>query len=253
MRLGDRLATDGGFLFRWRSFLPLMLIPLFLIAMRESSVIVERIGDEGEHILYGIGLSISLLGLAIRWFTVGFVPARTSGRNTREQRADQLNTTGVYSLVRNPLYLGNYFALIGLAVVTGVWWLVLAVSLIYWLYIERVIAAEESYLSEKFGGRYEAWCATTPAFMPSFRHWERSHEAFSVRTVLKREYNGVLAVLTALLAYDALVDLVVRRETLSQWLAEDWFWLLLFAAGACLFIVLWTLKKTTRVLHVKGR
>ena len=35
------------------------------------------------------------------------MPAGTSGRNTAKQVADTLNTTGLYSLTRNPLYLGN--------------------------------------------------------------------------------------------------------------------------------------------------
>jgi len=44
-------------------------------------------------------LAISLLGLGVRIVTVGYVPKGTSGRNTRGQKANVLNTTGMYSLV----------------------------------------------------------------------------------------------------------------------------------------------------------
>ena len=55
------------------------------------------------------GIIISFLGEAIRIFTVAYTPAGTSGRNTKQQLADTLNTTGIYSLLRHPLYLGNFF------------------------------------------------------------------------------------------------------------------------------------------------
>ena len=32
----------------------------------------------------------------------------TSGRNTHDQVADSLNTSGIYSIVRHPLYVGNF-------------------------------------------------------------------------------------------------------------------------------------------------
>ncbi|MGC9453013.1 MAG: methyltransferase family protein, partial [Oceanipulchritudo sp.] len=49
----------------------------------------------------------------------------TSGRNTKQQVAYSLNTTGFYSVVRNPLYLGNFFMYLGIALFTHHWWLVL--------------------------------------------------------------------------------------------------------------------------------
>ncbi len=56
---------------------------------------------------------ISFFGLALRVIVVGHAPYGTSGRNTREQVADTLNTTGMYSIVRHPLYLANYLIILG--------------------------------------------------------------------------------------------------------------------------------------------
>ena len=56
-----------------------------------------------------IFLAVSLLGEAIRIITVGHAPRNTSGRNTTEgQVADVINTSGIYSIIRHPLYVGNF-------------------------------------------------------------------------------------------------------------------------------------------------
>ena len=61
---------------------------------------------------------MSFFGLGIRVFTVGFTPKNTSGRNTAEQIADVLNTSGIYSMVRHPLYVGNFFMWLGIGLLT---------------------------------------------------------------------------------------------------------------------------------------
>lgn len=50
----------------------------------------------------------------------------------------------MYSIVRNPLYFGNLLIAIGLALLPGVWWLLLIVGLAFFIYYERIIAAEEA-------------------------------------------------------------------------------------------------------------
>ena len=100
--------------------------------------------------------------LAIRAYTIGHTPKGTSGRNTKKQVANALNTTGAYSLVRNPLYLGIFFMGLGVALFAHLWWLTLIYVLAFWLYYERVIFAEEAYLRDKFGAEYLSWADRTP-------------------------------------------------------------------------------------------
>lgn len=253
MRLTEHLEREGDFLFRWRSFLPLALVPAALPALYADVGFDLLWGPTSDHAWVYLCMMFSLSGLVIRWVTVGFVPAGTSGRNTRAQRADALNTTGMYAVVRNPLYLGNFIAILGLALSTRAWWFVLLVALAYWLYIERIIAAEERFLAEKFGAAYDAWASNTPLFMPNFNRWRRPSETFSLRTVMRREYNGVLHVAASYFAIEVIVDLLMEGEIPSYWLHEDHVWIWFFVTSSVVFLTLRTLKKHTRLLRVPGR
>jgi protein-S-isoprenylcysteine O-methyltransferase Ste14 len=253
LRLLDRIEADGRWLFRWRSYVPLVLAPVALVALAEAARLEGRLPPWFDEVWFLGCVALALLGLGVRWLAVGYAPAGTSGRNTQAQRAAVLNTTGMYSLVRNPLYLGNCIAILAVASAPAVWWFVALVGLAYWLYIERVIAAEEAFLAQRFGAAYAPWVARTPLFLPRLLGWRRPAERFCVRTVLRREYNGVMAVGTAFLVQELVLDLWFENESLSQWLVEDRLWVMVFATGTLAFVVLRTLKKHTRLLHVPGR
>ena len=71
--------------------------------------------------------------------------------------------------------------------------LFLVVSLVFWLYYERIMFAEERYLERQFGEEYLDWSQRVPAFIPRFRQFQKSTIPFSLKTVLRREYSGVFA------------------------------------------------------------
>ena len=253
MRLIRKLETDGESLFRGRSYLPLVILPFAVLAVFEAAPVDALLGDGAEQLWLYLCLFISATGIAIRAFTVGFVPSGTSGRTTSAPRADSLNTTGMYSIVRNPLYLGNFIVYLGIALATKSWWFVLLVSLVYWLYIERIIAAEEAYLAAKFGEVFERWTAGTPIFVPRPAAWQKTDARFSLRTVFRREYPGVMASAAGFLALRAIEELIVEGVSVRDWLAKDCVVIAVFAAAVIVFLVLRTLKKRTRFLHVPGR
>ena len=152
MPLQEEFESLGNRFFRWRSYLPLFLGVLFIAALL-SYRHPEAAPHPGRAWQMGC-LLLSGLGLTLRCYTVGFAPRGTSGRNTRGQVAEVLNTSGMYSLVRNPLYLGNFLMWLGLALFIQVWWCTLIVVLCFTLFYERIIFAEEKYLREKFGAAF---------------------------------------------------------------------------------------------------
>jgi hypothetical protein len=189
----------------------------------------------------------------LRAATVGFVPGGTSGRNTREQRAFELNTSGAYSIVRHPLYVANFLIVLGLVAATFTPWLIGTFVLAYALCIERIVAAEEHFLAQTYGAEYLDWTARTPAFVPDRRLWHAPALEFSLRTVLRREYNGVLGTAFAFVTLDGVRDIAVAHESFNLWLHEDWFLVAILGAATLVFLLLRTVKRHTRWLHVGGR
>ena len=144
------------------------------------------------------------------------MPKDTSQRNTGRPQAEALNTTGLYSLVRHPLYVGNYLMWLGVALFTGAWWAPVIVSLVFWLYYERIMFAEEEFLRRRFGGDYTAWASTVPAFLPRLRGWRSPLTRFSLLTVLRREHSSLLALVASLTALKVVSDhAVTGRLTLD--------------------------------------
>lgn len=246
MALTDEFKKQGEWLFRWRSFLPLILVPLIGVAM--TQIDVREIDTWGDTAWDYFCLGISFLGLFVRVITVAYVPQRTSGRNTKRQIADTLNTSGIYSAVRHPLYLGNFLIGIGISLVQGVWWLPVIYSLAYWLYYERIMFAEESFLQQKFGEEYRRWSAATPAFWPRFKQWRKAELPFSWVNVLRREYSGLMLIILC----------HAGQEFFEQWFKEhrvvwELFWASLLLGGLAIYFVLRWLNRNTQLLRVSGR
>ncbi|MGA2193536.1 MAG: isoprenylcysteine carboxylmethyltransferase family protein [Nitrospirota bacterium] len=233
MDLKEHFEGSGNWLFRRRSYLPLVMVGLFA-----GMLFFYKAPPDETEIWDIVCLLISFAGLALRAYTVGFASWGTSGRNTQQQSADSLNTTGMYSVVRHPLYLGNFIIWFGLSLFFRQWWFSLIVSLSFWLYYERIMFAEEAYLKEKFGDRFSEWARRTPAFLPAFRLWERPVSPFSLRTILKREQSGFLAI-TASFTFlevvgDCLTDGKFQVETV---------WIVFFFLSLLIFLSLTGLKK----------
>lgn len=246
MALQEEFEQSGAYLFAWRSYWPLVLAVLLVAGMRSFEYPGHNHAlDQWWEMLC---LAIAFFGLGIRAYVVGHTPKGTSGRNTDKQVAAVLNTTGLYSVVRHPLYLGNFFCWFGVSLFERVWWVSVIFALVFWLYYERIMFAEEAFLRRKFGVAYETWANRTPAFIPRWSSWRSPSLPFSLKTVLKREYSGFFAIIATFTALEVLGD----RMVAGQW-QMDRMWLFLFFGGALLYLTLRTLKKRSTILQVPGR
>ncbi len=246
MSLSDEFEKQGEWLFRWRSYLPLLFVALLPIAFY---------GYEwpfNSYLHYSawakLCFGISLAGLLIRCITIGYTPARTSGRNTSRQIAEQLNTTGMYSLVRHPLYLGNFLIGLGPCCAPFVWWLPLIYCLFFCAYYERIMFAEEAFLRRSFGKQFADWAAATPAFFPKNLQWRQPSLPYSFRNVLRREYTGLMVVILLNAAVQFTEHMIIDRR-----IVYETFWVTLLLGGSTTYFALKSLKAHTTLLNVDGR
>lgn len=251
MQLKDTLEAQGERLFRLRSFLPLLFLIPLSIALVQAQWLESRYGDLVDDLFdYGC-LALSSLGAGIRIFVAGTVPRRTSGRNTgKGQVADELNSSGAYSVVRHPLYLANFLVFLGIVSSPGVWWLPLVGTLAYSLYYERIILAEESFLRERFGSRFLEWAQRTPAVVPSIANWRRPDLPFCLRTAVKREYQSILSALACFAVLDYLEDFVAGGRHAVEWEPDT---TIPFVSAFLACLVIRFVRKRTDMLSVPGR
>ncbi|MCK5066441.1 MAG: DUF1295 domain-containing protein [Bacteroidales bacterium] len=250
MALQESFEKQGIWLFRYRGVIPIIILIIGAALYTRMKLVpgdslIEQQPYEFYYELFC--LLIGLIGLVIRAYTVGHTPRNTSGRNVERQVAETLNTTGIYSVVRHPLYLGNFFMWLGPAMLTGHLWFILVFCLFYWIYYERIMYAEEQFLRGKFGPSYLEWSETVPTFIPRFRGFVKSDLSFSWKKILKKEKNGFAALFLIFCAFNVSGEIIQNQSDNN----------LVFLAGCAIsvlaYLILKLLKTRTGVLNETGR
>ena len=248
MKLSEHMSRSGVGLFRWRSYLPLVFVPFLLYAAFRGEQVEAVMGDTFGDAYEIACIGLVILGQGLRIWTVGHVPRGTSGRNVQGQLAETLNTTGIYSVVRNPLYLANCLMYLGVALFSQNLFVALVVVLVLVPYYERIISAEEVFLSEKFGATYGDWSERTPAILPKLSGWVPSALTFCWRTVIRREQSSIYGAVVVLY----LMELGLHHlGTWSEPMNPIWHWTL--GLATVLEIAAFLIKTRTRLLSVPER
>ena len=245
MSLVNEFERSGNWLFRHRGWLPVFLIlaGIVVLYLTNRQAILFNMTDEL------IFLGISIAGEAVRVFTTAYAPRNTSGRNTLAgQIADELNTKGIYSLVRHPLYIGNFLMWLGPVLFVRSFLFLVIFILVYWLYYERIMFAEEQFLGRKFGKAFDDWSEKVKAVIPRFRGYEKPSLAFSVRSVLKREHNSFINIFVIFLLLD-----VFRNYFLSERIYITKMWIYIGISAGVLWLLITIIHKTTGWLDEEDR
>jgi len=221
---------------------------MLFFALRQPKAFGQIYGETFSAFWAVFSIAISFLGFLLRCATVGYVPRGTSGRNTKWQVAEALNTTGMYSVVRNPLYLSNFIIIFGITLFIQSLWFALSTCVIFWLYYERIMFTEEEFLRKKFGEEYLRWAEKTPLVIPRFSNWKKPALPFSFKTVLRREFSTFFSIVASYFFLELAGNVLTGKKPLIHAA-----WVIFFLSG---FVIYWTfyiLKKKTKVLNVSGR
>lgn len=142
----------------------------------------------------------------------------------------------------------QYIVCLGILMFTQAPWLMLAATLAYGMYYERIAYAEEDFLRKKFGNTYERWATVTPAVLPNFRLWKWPELTFSWRSVLAREHPTWFVALAILVAIEIFSSIIEGNPEIL-----DRHWAAFLAIGVMLYLLLRFLRKKTRLLKEEER
>lgn len=146
-----------------------------------------------------VGLACIAVGTIIRLAALGTL-----------RKNEQLASTGIYSLVRHPLYLGSSILFIGFAALMndpiGMWWWLGLPYLA--IFFGAAAVREERFLKSKFGAEFDAYRARTPAILPFGRF---APGAFSLSRAMSKGGYQLLATVALMLAGIEIMSRVVPK------------------------------------------
>lgn len=145
-------ARVGAWLFRYRGFLPVpfILVPLLV---------------PGEQTTRG-WLIAALFILAGEVFRMMGVAAAGTVTRRRSRDVQRLVTYGIFSWMRNPLYVGNLLIWAGFVIGSGVLWFLPIAIVLFAIEYTLIVRYEEGVLESIFGEEYLAYKQRTPRWFP---------------------------------------------------------------------------------------
>jgi protein-S-isoprenylcysteine O-methyltransferase Ste14 len=145
-------ARIGAVLFRYRGVLPVpfLLVPLLVPGDQ------TRTGWMVATLIILIGESFRLAGVS----AAGTVTRR------RSRDVQRLVTYGIFSWMRNPLYVGNFLIWVGFVVGSGVLWFLPVALVLFAIEYTLIVRYEEGVLESIFGQEYVAYKQRTPRWFP---------------------------------------------------------------------------------------
>ncbi|KAK6341296.1 hypothetical protein TWF696_008375 [Orbilia brochopaga] len=117
--------------------------------------------------LFLTGASLIIIGQTLR--SLAMIHASTSFNHHvayRKEVGHKLITTGVYSRIRHPSYLGFWLWGLGTQIMLGNPVCFVGYAVVLWRFFSRRIAFEEEYLVRFFGKRYIDYRARTRVWIP---------------------------------------------------------------------------------------
>ena len=110
-------------------------------------------------------LGIALIGAGLALIISANLRFRNAGTNPEPWKpSTTIVGGGVYAYLRNPMYVGGDFALLGLALVLASDWMVVMTVLMALVLHYGVVLREERYLAAKFGDAYARYKEGVPRY-----------------------------------------------------------------------------------------
>lgn len=220
----------GQWLFKYRNRLFTAVLLALLVGFPPHPALGAPASDAWFDLL---GLLVAGAGQALRAMVIGLEYIKRGGMN-KKIYADNLVTGGMFSHCRNPLYVGNLLILAGLFVFQFNPWSALVGGVFFLTAYHSIVAAEESYLGDRFGEAYAAYCRDVNRWVPRLAGLRGTLHSmrFNWRRVVAKDYGTAFYWLLGILVLRALEQLRFDHDHSAAAYAPYGAALALLAAGA---------------------
>lgn len=124
----------------------------FISILLQQYISLSNVFFESEFSFFIAPLFIGIGVLSIFPAIIRFL--RTKNTLVTILPANSLQTKGIYTISRNPMYLGLLFLYTGIALIKGNWWTFILIPLLIYVINQLIIIKEERYLERAFGQDY---------------------------------------------------------------------------------------------------
>jgi protein-S-isoprenylcysteine O-methyltransferase Ste14 len=162
-KIGNTLSLISGWGFfafwagTWFSPQPRFITPL----LSSWKIVVPFVNLSLPVVHLIVFIPFFLLGA---WLGIAGVK-ETTLKVAETHRAERVVTSGVYSIVRHPQYLGGLLAHVGISFLFSAWFSLLATPLMI-LLVFLISRKEETELTKEFGADYLSYRKKVPMFIP---------------------------------------------------------------------------------------
>ncbi len=149
------------------------IFAVFAVALVLVSAPAMQAGHFPRECMLWIGYALVVAGALGRAYCSAYIGGRKNDTIVRQ---------GMFSVVRNPLYVFSFLATVGIGLQSGMFAMLALLAGAYMWYYPQVVKREEAFLSHKFGESYAAYLREVPRWIPNWKLW---HEPEQVETMPK--------------------------------------------------------------------
>lgn len=165
-------------------------------------------GNVLRELMLWLGYVLILIGAFGRVYCSAYIGGRKN---------DVVVRSGPFSIVRNPLYVFSFIALVGIALESGMISLLVILAGAYIWYYPKVVEKEEAFLTHKFGEPYTVYTREVPRWIPNFKLWVEPEMVESMPRFLRRTMMDAIVFFLPLPGF-AIVASLHAHALLPVWL-----------------------------------
>jgi protein-S-isoprenylcysteine O-methyltransferase Ste14 len=138
------------------------IFAVFAVGLVLVAAPVLEAGKFPRECMLWVGYALVIVGAMGRAYCSAYIGGRKNDTIVRQ---------GMFSVVRNPLYVFSFLATVGIGLQSGMLSVLVLLAGAYAWYYPKVVAKEEAFLSHKFGESYAAYVREVPRWIPNWKLW----------------------------------------------------------------------------------